>query len=467
MPLSSTTRRWGALGLCSAANGMLFLDISTVNVALPSFQRGLGATPSDLAWILAGYLLAFGLFLAPGGRLGDARGRRRVFVAGASLFGAASLLCGLAPSPSWLVAGRLAQGAAGGLLAPQLVGLLQQLFKGGARARALAVHSAVTAGATALGPVLGGLLIDLGGPDDGWRLAFLVNVPVVAVLLAGAPRLLPAHPGTGRRRSLDPVGTLLLAGAVACVLLPLVEAGREVSGPPWWTVAGVALLGPFAWWERRHRAAGHEPLADPSVLRSPGFRPGLLVGGCYLAGSTGIFLVLAVYAQSGLGYTALQAGLASVPYAVGSVAGALAGGRLAPRGNRAVVAGGAAMVLGLAGTAAVVRFAGGPLTGVWTAPSLLVAGLGSGLVITANQVLTLAHVPVGSGGTAAALQQTVQRIGSAVGVAATAAVFFALLGSPASGYGPAAAAGLLTAAGFVTVALGAAVLGPARRAPAD
>lgn len=466
MPVSQAARRSGALGLCCAANGMLFLDVSTVNVALPSFQQGLGATPSDLSWILAGYLLTFGLFLVPGGRLGDVYGRRTMFLVGTALFAASSVAAGLASTPLWLIAGRLCQGAAGGLLGPQLVGLVQQMFTGRERARALGAYSAVTAAATALGPVLGGLLIDLGGPDDGWRWAFLVNIPIVAVLLAAAPALLPGRPGGSAtaRRSLDVVGSGLLGIAVFAVLLPLVEAGNGPGGVPWWSGGGgLVALALFVGWERRYRAAGHEPLVGREVLGSAGFRPGVVLGSAYLAGSTGIFLVLTVFAQQGLGYSALQAGLASVPYAVGSVAGALAGGRLVGRDRRAVASGAVAMIVGLAGTALVVWVSDGPLTGVWTAPSLLVAGLGSGLVITANQVLTLQHVPTEQGGTASGLQQTAQRVGSAVGVAATAAVFFDRLSRPGGGYGDAAAAGLLTAAAFVVVALGVAVLGPARR----
>ncbi len=463
MPVSWGTRRAGALGLCCAANGMLFLDVSTVNVALPSFQRGLGAGPEDLSWILAGYILTFGLFLVPGGRLGDVFGRRTMFLGAAGAFAACSVAAGLATTPSWLIVGRLFQGAAGGLLAPQLVGLIQQLFAGRERARAFGVHGAVTAASTALGPVLGGLMIDLGGPDDGWRWAFFVNVPVVVLMLAAAPVVLPRR-GPGRtRRSLDAVGTGLLGVAVFAVLYPLVEAGDGARAPWWSLAAGAGALGLLALWERRYRAGGGEPLLGPEVLASPGYRAGVVLGSAYLAGSTGIFLVLTVFAQRGLGYTALQAGLASVPYALGSVGGALAGGRLAGRGTRAVTTGAASMIAGLAGTALVVWLRDDPLTGVWTALPLLVAGLGSGLVITANQALTLAHVPAEHGGTAAGLQQTAQRIGSAVGVVATATVFFGLLGGPGRGYGTAAAAGLLTAAAFVVVALGIAVLGPARR----
>ncbi|MBW0105091.1 MFS transporter [Pseudonocardia sp. KRD291] len=469
MPVSASARRSGALGLCCAANGLLFLDVSTVNVALPSFQRGLGAGPEDLSWILAGYILTFGLFLVPGGRLGDVLGRRAVFLAGAALFALFSIAAGLATTPQWLIAGRLLQGAAGGLLAPQLVGLIQQMFDGRERARAFGVYGAVTAAATALGPVLGGVLIDLGGPDDGWRWAFFVNVPVVAVMLAAAPALLPRRGPERTRRSLDVVGSLLLGTAVFAVLFPLVEAGD--GAPRWSAGAGVVVLGLFVAWERRYRARGREPLLGREVLTSPGYRPGVVIGSAYLAGSTGIFLVLTVYAQQGLGYTALAAGLASVPYALGSVAGALAGGRLVGRDTRAVATGSAAMIVGLAGTALVVWRAGGPLTGVWTALPLLVAGLGSGLVITANQALTLAHVPPAHGGTAAGLQQTAQRIGSAVGVVTTSAVFFGRLDAPGPGpghghgygYGTAAATGLLAAAAFVVVALGVALLGPARR----
>jgi MFS family permease len=170
-------RRWWALGVCMAAGVMIFIDVSIVNVALPSLQQGLGASSAELSWVVAGYALTFGLFLVPGGRLGDARGRRRMFFAGLIAFAASSVLAGLAPVAWVLVLARLLQGAAGGALNPQILGLIQTMFSGRERGSAFGIFGAVNASSTAIGPLIGGLLIALGGPDVGWRFVFLVNLP--------------------------------------------------------------------------------------------------------------------------------------------------------------------------------------------------------------------------------------------------------------------------------------------------
>ncbi|MBW0102735.1 MFS transporter [Pseudonocardia sp. KRD291] len=445
--------RWRALGVCMSAGVMIFLDVSIVNVALPAFRTGLGASPSDLSWIVAGYTLTFGLALIPGGRLGDARGRRRMFTAGLVLFAVSSVAAGLAPTATWLVAARLVQGAAGGLLNPQLLGLIQQMFGDRERGRAFGLYGAVNATSTAVGPLVGGVLLEIAGPVDGWRWVFLVNLPFALAALALARRWLPADPPRDRASatSLDPVGSVLLGLAVFAVLLPLVLAERDIAAAPWWTVAaGAVLLVAFVAWERRYRAAGHDPLVSAAVLRSPGYRLGTAVGTLYIAGSTAIFFVLTVYLQQGLGYTALQAGLATLPYAVGSAVAAAFGGRVVGRfGRPLVVAGSAVMAAGLGAVVAVVSVRSDPTTGFLAAGPLLVAGLGSGFVITPNQALTLRNVPTDEGGTAAGMQQTAQRIGSSLGIAVVASTFFAVLSGSAGRYDTAISAGLAAVLVFV------------------
>lgn len=439
--------RWKALTVCMLAGVMIFVDVSIVNVALPSFRTGLGAGPADLSWIVAGYTLTFGLALVPAGRLGDGQGRRRVLVAGLVLFALASLAAGLAQTPLWLVVARLVQGVAGGLVNPQLLGLIQQMFSGRERGTAFGVFGAVNASSTAVGPLLGGLIIELGGPTAGWRWVFLVNLPLVAIALVLAPRLLPADPDRAERSrtSLDPVGAVLLGLAVFGVLLPVVLAERDPASAPWWTAAaGLAIGVGFVAWERRYARGGREPLLNERVLRSPGYVLGTGLGTLYMAGSTAIFFVLTVYLQQGLGYSALLAGLATMPYAVGSAVAAAWGGRIVVRvGRPLVVAGTLVMAAGIAATLVVVRLRTDPSTGLLTALPLLVAGIGSGLVITPNQALTLQDVPVDQGGTAGGMQQTSQRIGSSIGIALVATVFFAVLSASGQQFGTALAAGLL------------------------
>src|SRR4051812_36322445 len=171
-------RRWAALGVCVSALFITLLDVSIVAVALPSIGRDLHAGPSQLQWVVSGYALAFGMVPIIGGRLGDDRGRKRMLLLGIAGFVACSALVGLAPSPGVLIAGRVLQGLAGGLVNPQVSGLVQQLFPGHERGRAFGTIGAAVGTATAAGPVVGGVLIAVGGPDTGWRLCFLVNVPV-------------------------------------------------------------------------------------------------------------------------------------------------------------------------------------------------------------------------------------------------------------------------------------------------
>jgi EmrB/QacA subfamily drug resistance transporter len=429
------------------AGVMIFVDVSIVNVALPSFTAGLGASPTDLSWIVAGYTLTFGLALVPGGRLGDGRGRKRMLVAGLVLFALASLAAGLAVTPLWLVVARLVQGLAGGLVNPQLLGLIQQMFTGAERGTAFGIFGAVNASSTAVGPLLGGLLIELGGPQEGWRWVFLVNLPLALVALILAPRLLPADPARGERAptSLDPMGAVLLGLAVLGVLLPVVLAERDPAAAPWWTAGvGLAVGVAFVAWERRYARQGREPLLNERVLRSPGYVLGTGLGTLYMAGSTAIFFVLTVYLQQGLGYSALLAGLATMPYAVGSALAAAWGGRIVGRvGRPLVVAGTVVMAAGITATLLIVNARTDPSTGLLTALPLFVAGLGSGLVITPNQALTLQDVPVDQGGTAGGMQQTSQRIGSSIGIALVATVFFAALAASGQQYGTALAAGLL------------------------
>ncbi|MEJ2887109.1 MFS transporter [Actinomycetospora aeridis] len=438
--------RWWALAVCMLAGVMIFVDVSIVNVALPAFREGLGATPADLSWIVAGYTLTFGLALVPAGRLGDGRGRTRVLVAGIVLFALASLAAGLAQTPLWLVVARLVQGLAGGLVNPQLLGLIQQLFSGRERGTAFGVFGAVNATSTAVGPLLGGLLIELGGPAEGWRWIFLVNLPLGLAAVVLALRVLPADPARSERSrtSLDPVGALLLGVAVLGVLLPVVLAERDPAAAPWWTAAvGLAVGVGFVAWERAHARRGHEPLLNERVLRSSGYVLGSALGTLYMAGSTAIFFVLTIYLQQGLGYSALLAGLATMPYAVGSAVAAAWGGRIVGRvGRPLVVAGTVVMAAGITATLLVVRFRTDPSTGLLTALPLLVAGIGSGLVITPNQALTLQCVPTDQGGTAAGMQQTAQRLGSSVGIALVASVFFAVLAASGQRFGVALAAGL-------------------------
>lgn len=452
-------QRRRALVVGLVATFMTLLDVSIVNVAIPSIERAVHADPSHLQWILSGYALTFGLMLVPAGRLGDTRGRRDVFTVGLALFTVTSAVAGLAGSTAWLIGARLLQGAAAGVVNPQVTGLIQQLYRGADRGRPFGMLGATIGVSTAIGPLLGGALIELGGAQHGWRWVFLVNVPVGIGAIAAGWRLLPAAPARpARRRSVDPVGVLLLGLAITLLLLPLVQA-RQWRGPLTWllTPAGLLVLLGFVGWELRYRRL-REPLFDLALFRLRSYTLGALIALFYFVGFVAIFFLYTVYLQNGLRYGALEAGLAVTPFAVGSAVTAVIGGRVVNRfGRPLVVFGLATVALGLAGVVLallVVPGRGAPLT---AATPLLLAGLGSGLVITPNQTLTLAEVPVDQAGSAAGMLQTSQRIGAAAGIAGIGAIFFGALAAH-RGWTPALREALLAVVGFVLVALVAAVV---------
>jgi EmrB/QacA subfamily drug resistance transporter len=447
-------RRWPALAVCLVAAFMTLLDVSIVNVALPSIKSGLRASPDGLQWILSGYAVAFGLALVPAGRLGDARSRRAVFMVGLALFTLSSAVAGVAQSILWLVIARLVQGMAGGILNPQIAGLIQILFRGRARGRAFGALGATIGIATAVGPLAGGALISLAGMQEGWRWVFYVNVPVGLIALPLAWRLLPS-PGPGRRReSLDPVGVLLLGVGVVGLLLPFVQDQQWHGNEKWLLVpASLIVLAGFFGWERRH----HQPLLDLTLFRHRSYALGVTIALLYFAGFTSIFFVFTLYLQNGLHYSALLAGLAITPFALGSAAGSTVGGRMVSRFGRSLVAGGLVLVaVGLVATFLTVRAVPGGHAALATAIPLLVGGLGSGLVISPNQALTLSEVPPEGGGSAAGVLQTGQRIGTAVGIAAVGAVFFAAVSASHGDWATAFRHALLVVTAFVLIALCAA-----------
>ncbi|GDY33603.1 MFS transporter [Gandjariella thermophila] len=457
-PPGADPRRWKALAVCLVAGFMTLLDVSIVNVALPSIRDGLHASAAQIQWVLSGYALTFGLVLVPAGRLGDARGRRLVFQTGLALFTLSSALAGFAPNAAWLAAARLLQGVAGGVLNPQVAGFIQDLFRGRERGRAFGWLGAAIGVSTAVGPLTGGLIITLAGVQEGWRWVFFVNLPIgVAALLVGA-RLLPATRSAGRRvpGGLDLLGTGLLGAGVLLVLLPMVEAEGGRAAVPWWLVAvGIAVLAGFVAWERRYARRGRSPLVEPDLLRTRSYVLGTALGTVYFAGFTGIFFALALFFQFGLGYSPLASGLGVTSFALGSTGAATVGGRLVgDLGRKVVVLGLALAAAGLASTDLALRFVPSGAAAGWAAAlPLLVAGVGTGLTITPNQTLTLAAVPPRIGGTAAGVLQTGQRVGTALGIAAMGLVFFGVLAASRGNYPRAITSGLWLSVGFVLIAL--------------
>ena len=462
---SPDPRRWRALVVTQIAGFMTLLDVSIVNVAVPSIERGLHASPQQIQWVVSGYALTFGLTLVPAGRLGDMLGRRRMFLIALSAFVLTSAAAGAAPNPTLLVVARLLQGLAAGTLAPQNSGLIQDLFRGPERGRAFGVLGATIGLATAVGPVLGGLIITLGNGPDAWRWVFYVNVPIGIVALVLAARWVPRTVADGAGRThLDLVGTLLLGGGVVTVLLPLVEGQSGGFTRWWWSfLLAIVLFVLFARWEGRMARLGKPPVLDPQLAHTPGYPAGLVIGLLYFMGFTGIWLVLALYFQAGLGYSPLRSGLAVTPFALGAALSATIAGRLVDRlGRWLTVTGLIAVAVGLAAAALVPRHVGASSVALACAGPLFLAGIGGGMVVTPNITLALEAVPVRMAGAAGGALQTGQRIGAALGTAALASVFYSGL-TRTHDYSTAISDALFAAAGSMLLALAFAVAELVRR----
>jgi EmrB/QacA subfamily drug resistance transporter len=459
-------KRWRVLAVTQVAGFMSLLDVSIVNVALPSIQRDLGASTGTVQWVVSGYALAFGLALVPAGRLGDTLGRRRMFLIALSAFVVTSALSGAAPTAWLLVSARLLQGVAGGMLAPQNSALIQDLFRGAERGKAFGILGATIGLSTAAGPVVGGLILAAFTGPDGWRWIFYVNVPIGLVALVLAARLVPSTSGGGLRGAhLDLVGSLLLGGGVLSLLLPVVQAETGGLGR-WWPLLGAAvlLLAAFAWWEIRTVRRGRQPLLDPRLARTSGYAAGLGIGLVYFTGFTGIWLVFALFFQDGLGYSPLRSGLAVTPFALGVATSAVIAGRLVARlGRWLTVSGLATTTVGLVAAALVLRHVGGDAAGWAAAAPLLVGGLGGGMVTSPNITLTLESVPVQMAGAAGGALQTAQRVGSAIGTAILATIFYQVLTRTGHDYSAAVSDTLLCASGIMLLALLLAVVELVRR----
>ncbi len=452
--------RWIALAVCCSAMFMTLLDVSVTNVALPSIGRATGAGPSQLQWIVSGYTLAFGLVPVLAGRLGDDHGRRLMFQVGVGGFMVTSAVAGLAPNSSLLIAARVLQGIAGGLINPQVSGLIQQMFRGSERGRAFGYLGMTVGLGTALGPLVGGLLIGLGGPESGWRLVFFINVPIGLAVIVLARKYVPRTPAVGRH-SLDVLGALILGLATFCVLFSAVEYDQLHDARIYWLLVPAALLlVAFLRRERRLTDQQRDPLVDFRLFRQPSYTAGVLLALTYFPAFAGIPLVLALFYQQGYGYTPLQSALGVTAYAIGNAIGAPAAGRVVTRvGRPLVVAAALTFGLGAAALAVVARTVPDTHIALAFAGPLLVMGIGSGALITPNQTLTLAAVDPAVGSTAGGVLQTGQRIGLALGQAFVGAAFFAALaGSSHASYATALATAVSVALIFVAAALVVGVL---------
>jgi len=452
--------RLGLVTLLSAVF-LAMMDFFVVNVALADIGRDLHASTSSLELVVAGYAVAYALGLVLGGRLGDAFGRKRLFVLGMAAFTATSALCGLAPTATALVGARVLQGFAAAAMVPQVLATLQATTSGHHRSRALSAFGATGGLAAVLGQLGGGIVVSADIAGSGWRPVFLINVPVGIVAIVLALRALP-DTRSDRPAAPDLVGTALLGATVLALLIPLVE-GRT-QGWPAWTWVSLALAVPLALAllraELSLEAQGKTPLLPPSLLRLHGIRRGLAIALPFFTGFGGFMFVYAELTQAELGWSPLKAGGALTPMAFTFLVTSLSTARLVARWGRSVITtGGALQLAGLAVLALTVANGGLSVHPLDLVPGMLLAGTGQAMVMSPLIGVVLADVPMHAAGAASGLFSTLQQSALALGVAVYGAVFLDLL--PRYGEGQA-----FLLAELVQIASAVAVIALSRRLPA-
>lgn len=434
------TRPGAALAALLIGQFMAILDVSIVNVAGPTIRTDLHASGAQLQLIIAGYTISYAVLLITGARLGERRGHGPMFRAGLGLFTAASLACGLAPGGVWLIVFRVVQGVGAAAMMPQVLSLIQRLFTGAARARALSLYSAVIACGAVVGQVLGGVLVSADIAGAAWRPVFLVNVPIGLLLLVIARRWLPSDRGNPGR-ALDPAGVVSLSVAVLLLVLPLV-LGHEEHWPVWcWTflAASAAAFGVFALVERGVEARGGTPLVPRRLLRTPGIVAGMGALLMTLLTYSGYLFSMALHLQSGLGYGPAHAGLLFAPLAAGFAAAGLLWRRLPERWHGHIVPAGL-VVTAIAYLLLMLTLRDGRTVGVATEFVLLLLGSALGLAFSPMLTVALTHVPLADAADASGVLVTVVQLGQVVGVATIGTLYLTTVHGP----GPVASAHAMT-----------------------
>ena len=466
--------RTAALISLLLASTMELIDVSIANVALPTIEADLGATPTQLQWMIAAYPLAFAVALVTGSRLGDAFGRKRLFVLGLIGFTVMSAACGLSPDAGWLVAFRSLQGFAAAAMIPQVMSSIQVLYAPEERGKAMGAFSGLAGLATVLGPVLGAILTNADIAGTAWRPVFLINIPVGVIALVAALRFIPES-RSENKPGLDPVGVVTLGAGLLAVLYPL-TMGREQGWPAWGfalMVVGVGILVRFGRAQHRAERAGREPLVAVSLYRGRAFAGGSTVLMVLFVSMAAYFLAQTIYFQAGLGWSVLKAGLCGIPFAFTTAAFAGFGVTvLAPKIGRKVLQYGAGVLAaGVVVQAMAVHVATAETTFWAFVPGLIVTGAGFGLMVAPIGMFTIAEVPVEKAGSASGLFNTTGQLANAIGIALLGTLFFEVVSRqqstiPAELFGPAFQVVLVAVAAMMAVAALAAKALPAA-APAE
>ncbi|MGN5633776.1 MFS transporter [Streptomyces sp. AC154] len=430
-PDASDRRRWFALAIVMTAAFMDLVDVTIVNIAIPSIQRDTGATFSSIQWITAGYALAFAAGLITGGRLGDIYGRKRLFLIGIGGFTVASALCGFAAGPEMLVASRILQGGTAALMVPQVLSIVHATFPAHERGKVFGLFGAIVGLGAVSGPLLGALLTEWNIAGLEWRPIFLINLPVgIAGLILG--RRFITESKAPRALRLDLVGVVLVTVGMLMLIYPLTR-GEELGWPLWGYLSMAGSLVVFlvlVLFERRKARRDGSPLVELSLFRVKSFAAGIAVQLTFGVGLGIFFLVWTLYMQEGLGWSALRAGTTGIPFSVAvSVAAGISVQKLVPRfGRKVLQAGALLMVAGLLLYIWESDRYGMGITSWQMALPLVVMGLGMGLIVAPLADAVLSEVPREHSGSASGLFNTVQQMGNALGLALVSVIFFGAIG---------------------------------------
>ncbi|MFJ3214824.1 MFS transporter [Kitasatospora sp. NPDC086801] len=420
-------RRWIALAIVMVASFMDLVDVTIVNIAIPSIQEDTGASFSAIQWVTGGYALAFAIGLITGGRLGDIYGRKRLFLIGIGGFTVASALCGLASGPEMLVAMRVLQGGTAAMMVPQVLSIIHATFPAEERGKVFGMFGAVVGLGAVSGPLIGALLTEWDLFGLAWRPIFLINLPVGIVGMLLGRRFIDESKAE-RALKLDLVGVALASVGLLMLIYPLTH-GREAGWPLWGYLSMVGSLAVFALfvaYEKAKTRRDGSPLVELSLFRVKSFAAGIGVQLAFGVVCGIFFLVWTLYMQMGLGWSPLKAGSTGIPFSLAvSAAAGLSVQKLVPRFGRRVLQTGALVM------------AAGVLTYIWEADRygtaiapwqmalpLVVMGLGMGLIVAPITDAILAEVPRAHAGSASGLINTVQQMGNALGLALVSVAFF-------------------------------------------
>ncbi|MFJ9348579.1 MFS transporter [Streptomyces sp. NPDC101237] len=454
--------------VCLAAGATTLLDQAVLNIAVPSMRHSLGAGAADVQWIVAGYSLAFGLALVPGGSLGDLHGRKWLFLVGVAVFLLAGVAAATGRGPGTLIAARLVQGAAAGVVNAQVIGTIQDVFHGSDRGRALGLYALTGGVAAALGPPLGGALVAGLGPEAGWRYCLLLSSPCAILTLVLAARWLPAPRRTARDSRLDLLGLALACGCTLTLMVPFIRTPDSGVATLLWA-AGVAVLACTFVLHQRLRVRGDRlPLIHPALVSSRPYMLGTAVAMAQFGSSIAASLLLTVFLQDGLGLSALLTAAISLPAAIAmGVSSALAWRLVRRIGPRTVTVGLALGVCATLGGAVAALLAPPGALPVLLAVTQLLSGAAGGLSVSPNQTQVLQHAPAEAAGVGGGILQMAQRIAAAVCLSAVSAVYLHSASGSSGDSGPRAAYALASCvcAGLLAAALVLARLRGAAAAP--